>query len=40
MRLDLSDALLLNGIELLAITVSLGVNYALATRWAFREDPA
>jgi putative flippase GtrA len=40
MRLDLSGALVLNGIELLAISVSLGVNYALATRWAFPEDPA
>lgn len=34
------EALLLNGIEALAILASLGVNYLLATRWAFREEPA
>lgn len=36
--LDVPDALVLNGIEALAIVVSLGVNYTLATLWAFRED--
>jgi putative flippase GtrA len=36
----LPDALLLNGIEALAIVVSLGVNYTLATLWAFRDEPA
>lgn len=34
------EALLLNGIEALAILASLSVNYVLATRWAFREEPA
>lgn len=34
------EALLLNGIEALAILASLSVNYLLATHWAFREEPA
>lgn len=33
-------ALALNLVEAVAIVVSLSVNYAIATRWAFREDPS
>ncbi len=40
LSLGVPEALLLNGIEAVAILASLSVNYLLATHWAFREEPA
>ncbi len=35
-----SAPIVLNAIEAVAIMASLTINYALATAWAFKEDPA
>lgn len=40
LAIGVPEALLLNGIEGVAIMASLGVNYVLAARWAFREESA